>query len=58
MWSMIASFALQFMQYNIWLIFTLGVPGQIIILLIFQLGRIKTNTHKKIDNEENEKDSE
>ena len=58
MWSLIASFALQFMKYNIWLIFTLGVPGQIIILLIFQLGRIKTNSHKKENKIENEKDSD
>ncbi|MCR5307816.1 MAG: helix-turn-helix domain-containing protein [bacterium] len=58
MWSMLASFALQFMKYNIWLIFTLGAPGQVIILLIFQLGRIKTNSHKKLTKEENEKDSD
>jgi len=53
MWSLIASFALQFMQYNIWLIFILGVPGEIIIFLTSRLGKLKTNSHKAI-----EKDSE
>ena len=56
MWSMIAAFALQFMQYNIWLIFILGVPGEIIIFLTSRLGKLKTNSHKSIEKEE--KDSE
>ena len=53
MWSLITSFALQFMQYNIWLIYLLGIPGEIIIFLISRLGKLKTNSHKAI-----EKDSE
>ena len=56
MWSLLASFALQFMQYNIWLIFILGVPGEVIIFLTSRLGKLKTNSHKSIDKEE--KDSE
>ena len=55
MWSLIASFALQFREYNIWLIFILGVPGEIIIFLTSRLGKLKTNSHKSIDRE---KDSE
>ena len=53
MWSLITSFALQFMQFNIWLIYLLGIPGEIIIFLISRLGKLKTNSHKAI-----EKDSE
>lgn len=53
MWSMITSFALQFMQYNIWLIYCLGIPGQVIILLIAMLGYLNRKGHHKI-----EKDSE
>lgn len=53
MWSLITSFALQFMDYHIWLIYLLGIPGQIIIFLISRLGKLKTNSHKAI-----EKDSE
>ena len=56
MWSLIASFAIQFRQYNIWLIFILGVPGEVIIFLTSRLGKLKTNSHKSIDKEE--KDSE
>lgn len=55
MWSLIASFALQFREYNIWLIFILGVPGEVIIFLTSRLGKLKTNSHKSIDRE---KDSE
>ena len=53
MWSLLTAFALQFMEYNIWLIYCLGAPGQIIILLISRLGYLKTKSHHKI-----EKDSE
>ena len=53
MWSMIACFALQFMKYNIWLIFILGAPGQIIILLISRLGYLSRKGRSKM-----EKDSE
>ncbi len=49
MWSLITSFALQFMQYNIWLIYLLGIPGEIIIFLISRLGKLKTNSHKAIE---------
>ena len=49
MWSMLTSFALQFMQYNIWLIYLLGIPGEIIIFLISRLGKLKTNSHKAIE---------
>lgn len=53
MWSMLACFALQFMKYNIWLIFILGAPGQIIILLISRLGYLSRKGRSKM-----EKDSE
>ena len=53
MWSLITSFALQFMQYNIWLIYCLGIPGEIIILLISRLGYLKRKGYQKM-----EKDSE
>lgn len=53
MWSMLTSLALQFMHYNIWLIYCLGVPGQVIIFLISRLGYLKRKGHQKI-----EKDSE
>ena len=49
MWSMLASFALQFMQYNIWLIFILGAPGQIIIILISRLGYLKRKGRSKME---------
>ena len=57
MWSLLTGFALQFMQYNIWLIYCLGIPGQIIIFLISRLGNIKRGTNKKEISEE-EKESE
>ena len=53
MWSMLTSLALQFMHYNIWLIYCLGIPGQVIIFLISRLGYLKRKGHQKI-----EKDSE
>lgn len=33
LWSILLSFYLSFISYNVWLIFVLGIPGQIIILL-------------------------
>ncbi|MCR5308088.1 MAG: hypothetical protein K6E24_03745, partial [bacterium] len=53
MWSMLTSLSLQFMQYNIWLIYCLGIPGEIIILLISRLGYLKRKGYQKT-----EKDSE
>ena len=53
MWSLLTSVALQFMQYNIWLIYCLGIPGEIIILLISRLGYLKRKGYQKM-----EKDSE
>ncbi len=53
MWSLLTSVALQFMQYNIWLIYCLGIPGEIIILLISRLGYLTRKGYKKT-----EKDSE
>ncbi len=53
MWSLLTSVALQFMQYNIWLIYCLGIPGEIIILLISRLGYLKRKGYQKT-----EKDSE
>ena len=49
MWSMLASFALQFMKYNIWLIFILGAPGQMIIFLISRLGYLKRKGKSKME---------
>jgi len=37
------------MQYNIWLIYCLGAPGQVIILLISRLGYLKRKGHQKIE---------
>lgn len=56
MWSMLTGFALQFMKYNIWLIYCLGAPGQVIILLISRLGNLKRKGHQTVDTKE--KDSE
>lgn len=40
MWTLLASFAIQFITYNIWLIFCLGIPGQIIIILLSRFKKI------------------
>lgn len=36
-WSILASFYLTFSRYNLWLIFTLGIPAEIIIYLSFKI---------------------
>ena len=36
-WSLLASFYIQFLQYNLWLIFLIGVPIQVMIFLWAQL---------------------
>jgi len=40
-WSILAAIYLSFMIYNLWLLFIIGVPAQIIILLVYRI-RIRT----------------
>ena len=40
MWTLIAAMSLQFLEYNIWLVYCLGIPGQIIILLLSRFKKI------------------
>lgn len=41
LWSLLASVFLQFGEYKLWMVFILGVPIQIIILLIARLEKTK-----------------
>ena len=49
MWTTLASIHITFLpfNYNVWLVFVTGVPGQVIILLWSQLHRIKRPRKKK-----------
>jgi len=40
-WSILAAIYLSFMKYNLWFLFVIGVPAQIIILLVYRI-RIRT----------------
>lgn len=40
-WTTLASFYLQFLQYNLWLIFIVGVPAQLAIIVWFLMRRNK-----------------
>ena len=42
-WSILAAIYLALMQYNLWLLFVIGVPAQAIILLVFRM-RIRPKT--------------
>ena len=42
MWSVLGSVCLTFRDMNLWLLFVIGAPAQVIILLSFGIGR-KTN---------------
>ena len=50
MWTTLASIHVSFLpfQHNIWLIFTTGIPGQIIILLWSNIRRIKRPRKNKL----------
>jgi len=36
-WSILAAMYFSFMNYNLWLLFVIGIPAQIIVLLVFRL---------------------
>jgi len=36
-WSIFAAIYLAFMKYNLWLLFVIGIPAQIIILLVYRI---------------------
>ena len=36
-WSILAAMYLSFMNYNLWLLFVIGIPAQIIILLVYRI---------------------
>lgn len=40
-WSILLMLYLAFLQHNLWLLFLLGIPAQIIILLCFKIKRCK-----------------
>ena len=42
-WSILAAIYLAFMKYNLWLLFVIGVPAQVIVLLVFRM-RIRPKT--------------
>lgn len=47
-WSTLASFYLQFLNYNLWLLFIIGVPAQMALsVLTFVRPKNKKNTTKK-----------
>lgn len=60
MWTLFASFALEFRMYKyIWFIFILGVPGEVIILLSSRFGTIKKVARESDRNSNiNEKDED
>ncbi len=53
LWTILACVCLQFLSYNLWLIFILGIPAQIIIVLASNLSRrIKSRSFEKVENKE------
>ena len=46
-WSLLASCYLQFLQYNLWIIFILGIPAQVVIMLWSTL-KPRKHKHKEI----------
>ena len=40
-WSILLVFYIAFLKYNVWMIFLLGVPAQIIIYLSFRINRVR-----------------
>ncbi len=42
MWTTLLSIYLSLLAYNLWVIFLLGIPSQIIIIFAFQIGRGKS----------------
>jgi len=42
-WSIFAAIYLSFVKYNLWLLFIIGIPAQIIILLVYRM-RIRPET--------------
>lgn len=47
LWSLLASIYLQFLQYNLWLIFLIGVPAQLAIIMWILMKRSKRKMGKK-----------
>lgn len=43
-WSLLASFFVQFLSQNLWMIFILGIPGELIVIF---WSRLTTNSRKK-----------
>ena len=50
LWTLLAAICLQFMSYRLWLIFVLGVPLQLIILLTANLTPKKERAERLIGN--------
>ena len=50
LWTLLAAICLQFMSYRLWLIFVLGVPLQLIILLTANLTPKKKRAERLIEN--------
>lgn len=48
LWSLLAAFYLQCLEYNLWLIFIIGVPAQAGILLWIFMKRAKNKTNSKL----------
>lgn len=50
LWTLLAAICLQFMSYRLWLIFVLGVPLQLIILLAANLTPKKKRAERLVEN--------
>ncbi len=50
LWTLLAAICLQFMSYRLWLIFVLGVPLQLIILLTANLTPKKKRAERFVEN--------
>lgn len=50
LWTLLAAICLQFMSYRLWLIFVLGVPLQLIILLTANLTPKKKRAERLVEN--------
>lgn len=52
LWTLLAAICLQFMSYRLWLIFVLGVPLQLIILLTANLTPKKKRAERLVENKD------
>lgn len=52
LWTLLAVICLQFMSYRLWLIFVLGVPLQLIILLAANLTPKKKRAERLVENKD------